>query len=210
VLYRLVYALIIPPLKALFRIRITGREHVPEGALLLCGNHTALLDPLFMAMATGARRPLNFLAKEELFRVPVLKTVIRKLGAFPVARGQADIGAVRQSVDLLKNGGRLMIFPDGTRVKHRGESPLQLGAAMISTRANAPVLPVFMSYPKRMFRRTAIIIGPPFMPGSKEGSGSGEFYRALTARIDEAVWGLGEGKTPVPEGTPSLAKEGRG
>jgi 1-acyl-sn-glycerol-3-phosphate acyltransferase len=205
--YRIAYAIVIPILRLLYRVRVTGREHVPEGAVLLCANHTALIDPIFAAMVTGWRRPLSFMAKEELFRVPIVRSFIRWVNAFPVARGQSDIKAVRQSVDVLKNGGRLLIFPDGRRVKARGESLPQLGAAMIASRAGVPILPVYISYPKHPFRRTSIVIkpiiaanpvntNPPRETASEHSDGSGaaprvsssEYYRELTGKIEEAVW----------------------
>jgi 1-acyl-sn-glycerol-3-phosphate acyltransferase len=184
--YRFAYVIVIPCLRLLFRVRVKGREHVPKsGAMVLCANHTSLKDPVFVAIVTGIRRPLCFLAKDDLFDVPVLRTIIKWLGAFPVARGQADIAAVRQSVDLLKNGARLLIFPDGRRVHGRGEAPPQLGAAMIASRAGVPILPVYMSFPKRWFRRTDIIIKPPIYPEDRKG---GEYYRELTVKIEEAMW----------------------
>jgi len=186
--YRFAYALVVPAFRLLYRARVTGREHVPEGAVLLCANHTALKDPIFAAMVTGIRRPLSFMAKEELFRIPVIRTLARWVRAFPVARGQSDIAAVRQSVAVLKDGGRLLIFPDGRRVKSRGESPAQLGAAMIAVRAGVPILPVYISFPKHPFRRTSVIVKPPFTPEPHKGGGSGEYYRELTAKIEEAVW----------------------
>jgi 1-acyl-sn-glycerol-3-phosphate acyltransferase len=186
--YRFAYALVVPLFRLLYRVRIRGREHVPEGAVLLCANHTALKDPIFAAMVTGIRRPLRFMAKAELFRVPVLRAVVRWVNAFPVARGESDIGAVRQSVAVLKDGGRLLIFPDGRRVSARGESPPQLGAAMVAVRAGVPILPVYISYPKHPFRRTYVVVKPPFTPEAHKGGGSGEYYRELTAKIEEAIW----------------------
>ena len=194
--YRFVHSVIIPLLRLMFRVRVTGRENIPDGPALICANHTAMIDPFVIAVAFNAKDPLRFMTKGELFRVPVLRSFLKAVGAYPVERGQSDMAALRQSVDTLKQGGKLLMFPEGTRVKYRGELPPKPGAAMIAVRAGVPVLPVYLSYPKRLFRRTTLIFGAPFVPELQAGSGSSEQYRALAASIHKTVWNLGEPAAP--------------
>ncbi|MBX6395282.1 MAG: 1-acyl-sn-glycerol-3-phosphate acyltransferase, partial [Alicyclobacillaceae bacterium] len=109
------------PFQSIFPLSVTGREHVPEhGGVLLCANHRSNWDPVILGLSL--RRPIRFMAKEELFRVPGLSFLIRQLGAFPVRRGTADRAALRRAVHLIRDEGQIVgLFPEGTR--RRGKGP---------------------------------------------------------------------------------------
>ena len=99
-----------------FKFRAEGVENLPQtGGYILCSNHRSYLDPIFLGVKV--KRQLAFMAKEELFRVKVLGPIIKKLGAFPIARGKGDTGAVEFAIDTVKSGKALMLFPEGTRSK---------------------------------------------------------------------------------------------
>jgi 1-acyl-sn-glycerol-3-phosphate acyltransferase len=122
------------------RIECSGTEHVPRtGPLLVVANHASNLDPL--ALAYGIRRPLHFLAARGLFRIPPVAYVLRQWGALPVAPGGLDIAAVRTCVTILRTGGALAIFPEGTRSRDGRLQPFQSGPARMAILARAPVLP---------------------------------------------------------------------
>ncbi|MBP5092908.1 MAG: 1-acyl-sn-glycerol-3-phosphate acyltransferase [Abditibacteriota bacterium] len=121
--------------------QVIGADNVPKtGGVLLCGNHISYMDP--PALGAGCRRQVHFMAKEPLFRVPVLGYLIRKVGAFPVHQNSADRAALKTAIEYLKAGEVVGMFPEGRR-RFDGKlgKPLP-GAAMIVLRAGVPVVPV--------------------------------------------------------------------
>jgi 1-acyl-sn-glycerol-3-phosphate acyltransferase len=128
--------------KLLFtRGHVSGREHVPHrGGMLVVSNHASNADPVILMDVMP--RPLAFMTKEELFRPLPLRTLLRLWrGAFPVRRGQVDIGALRDALDLIRDGYPVVLFPEGTRTPG-GLGRGHPGVAYIATRAQCPVLPV--------------------------------------------------------------------
>lgn len=140
--YRLVSALLVFPLfRGLFRGSTQGLEHVPmQGPLVVAANHGSHLDPPLLGHALG--RPVAFMAKAELFAIPLLGRVIRACGAYPVRRGASDREAIRTATAKLEEGWATGVFLDGTRQSDgRVNDPLP-GAALLSARSGAPLLPV--------------------------------------------------------------------
>ncbi|HEV8310989.1 MAG TPA: lysophospholipid acyltransferase family protein [Methylomirabilota bacterium] len=130
-------------LRLLFRFRTLGSDNVPrEGSVLLAANHVSLLDP--PAVGAGAPRQLHFLAKAELFRIPLLGALIRRLNAHPVEREGADAGALRRALFLLREGKALLVFPEGTRGIEGTLGPGRAGAGMLAALSEAPVVPVYI------------------------------------------------------------------
>lgn len=124
-----------------FQIRIYGAEDVPmEGPLLVVSNHASDFDPPILSNCV--RRPVAFMAKEELFRVPVLKQAIKLYGAYPVKRGSADRSAIRSAIDCLSDGWGVGVFLEGTRTPDARIPNPKLGAALIAAKAKVPLLPV--------------------------------------------------------------------
>ena len=142
VTYRLVSALLVFPLfRGLFRGSTRGLEHVPmDGPLVVASNHGSHLDPPLLGHALG--RPVAFMAKAELFAVPLLGAVIRACGAYPVRRGASDREAIRTATAKLEEGWATGVFLDGTRQANgRVNNPLP-GAALLAARSGAALLPV--------------------------------------------------------------------
>ena len=140
--YRLVSGLLVFPLfRFLFRGSTQGLEHVPmEGPLVVASNHGSHLDPPLLGHALG--RPVAFMAKAELFAIPLLGAVIRACGAYPVRRGASDREAIRTATAKLDEGWATGVFLDGTRQANgRVNNPLP-GAALLAARSGAPLLPV--------------------------------------------------------------------
>ena len=140
--YRLVSGLLVFPLfRFLFRGSTQGLEHVPmEGPLVVASNHGSHLDPPLLGHALG--RPVAFMAKAELFAIPLLGVVIRACGAYPVRRGASDREAIRTATAKLEEGWATGVFLDGTRQANgRVNNPLP-GAALLAARSGAPLLPV--------------------------------------------------------------------
>ena len=140
--YRLVSAVVVFPLfRLLFRGRTVGNESVPmQGPVVVVANHGSHLDPPLLGHALG--RPVAFMAKEELFRVPLLGPLIRALAACPVKRGASDREAIRIATARLNEGWATGVFLDGTRqADGRINQPLP-GAALLAACSGSPLLPV--------------------------------------------------------------------
>ncbi|MEH7484861.1 lysophospholipid acyltransferase family protein, partial [Neobacillus drentensis] len=134
--------------KPWYRIEAIGREHFPkEGGVLLCSNHIHNFDP--MVVGIMAPRPIHYMAKEEIFSVPVLGNIVKKCNAFPVKRGFNDREALRTGLKLLKDGHVFGLFPEGTRSK-TGELGKGLsGAGFFALRSTAAVVPCAIIGPYR-------------------------------------------------------------
>lgn len=172
--------------RLLFRWEVTGREHVPRtGALVVYANHRSYWDPPFLGLALP--RPVHFMAKEELFRIPVFAGLIRWLGAFPVRRGRADRASLRQALELLRAGRAVGVFPEGRRVRSEEEAEARAGVVLLAARAGAPVLPVAICGRPVPFGRVRVRIGPPFdvREALPAGRASG---RELAAVANRVLW----------------------
>lgn len=132
-------------IKILFRVRYEGKENIPtEDGIIFASNHRSYWDPAFIAF--GLKKPCVYMAKEELFKNPVFAAIIRILGAFPVARGKGDTDVIDQTVEKVKSGNNLVIFPEGTRSKTGKVGAGKTGVALIAARANTTVIPVGIVY----------------------------------------------------------------
>lgn len=151
----------------LYRIKVEGLDNLPgNGGVILCANHRSLWDPVLMGCSVG--RKVRFMAKEELFKVPVLGMLIRSLGAFPVKRGKADIESIKTALTLLKEGNVLGMFPEGTRVRKGRKSDAKAGAALIAVKSGVPIVPMAISGSYRFFSKLKIKIGEPFELGAED------------------------------------------
>jgi 1-acyl-sn-glycerol-3-phosphate acyltransferase len=125
----------------MFDLRVHNKENVPaEGGVLLAANHQSNLDPVLVAVRL--RRPVSFLAKEELFTNFFLGGLIRALHAFPIKQNSGDLGAVRETMRRLEEGHVLNVYPEGTRTEDGNIQPLQKGIALIIRKTTVPVVPV--------------------------------------------------------------------
>ncbi|WCN36727.1 lysophospholipid acyltransferase family protein [Aneurinibacillus uraniidurans] len=146
-----------------YRFRVLGQENVPDsGPLVLCCNHISNWDPI--TLGSGLERQVFFMAKEELFHVPIAGKLARECGAFPVKRGAGDRQAIRKALELLQEGHAVGIFPEGTRNLQADGTmrEVQPGAAMIALKSGARVVPVAIIGAYRLFRPITIIYGKPF------------------------------------------------
>lgn len=142
ILYYLFKGIIISPIfHTYFRGKIYGLENVPlKNPLIMVSNHASYFDPPILGGGVG--RPVAYMAKQELFEIPLLKQGIELYGAYPVKRSAGDRGAIRAALNALKEGWIVGIFLEGTRtIDGRIHDP-KLGAAMIAAKAQLPLLPV--------------------------------------------------------------------
>ena len=126
-----VYYLVTLVANILHPVTVIGRENLPEHGAMLCPNHNSNWDPVLVALKVPVNYRLHIMAKKELFCNKVFDWVLRKLGAFPVDRGEGDIEAVKNALKAIKSGDNLLIFPEGTRVEHEGDLPAKGGVAVI-------------------------------------------------------------------------------
>ena len=127
--------------KSFGRWKVIGRENIPKkGGVLVCANHVSYIDP--PALGAGTTRQLHFMAKLELFQIPIIGLFIKGLGAFPVKRGTADRGALKKAVEYLQAGKAVAMFPEGQRSLEGELLPAEPGVGMIVLRSKAPVIPV--------------------------------------------------------------------
>ena len=131
------------------------------------------------------------MAKQQLFRIPVVGGFIRYMGAFPVDRGNSDIGAIKTAIKSLKDGFSLLIFPEGTRVKKGQHVQPKGGATMIAIRSGVKMLPVFISSTRRLFHKLSLIIGKPYAPVYTERKGTAEEYQQNVDEVMRQVYELG-------------------
>jgi 1-acyl-sn-glycerol-3-phosphate acyltransferase len=143
VLYAVVKSIVRVLLRLLCRVEGRGQHHVPEtGPILLVANHSSVLDPpLVGAMAP---RPLSYLAKEELFRIPLFGRLIAAVNARPVRREGADAKALRAALRLLEKGEALLVFPEGTRGDEGTLRTPKAGAGMLAVLSGVPVVPAYV------------------------------------------------------------------
>ena len=184
--------------RKLYRIELEGAENLPvDGGLLLCANHTANTDVLVLAAALP--RPINYMAKAELFKIPGLKQLIRAFGAFPVRRGTTDTKAIKQAVSLIEGGEVVGMFPQGKRYKKQDfrKTEVKNGAGMIAYRAKCTVLPVFIATKNNqvhIFRKTKIIIGKPIpFEALPYENGTMREYEAASQCVFEGIAALSDG-----------------
>ncbi len=195
-LYAALKPLAVLLMRLLFGLEGRGQEHVPRtGPVLLVANHTSVLDPPLVGGVTP--RPVSFLAKAELFRVPLFGGLIRRLNAWPVRREGADASALRTALRVLERGGALLVFPEGTRAAREGVlRPAKAGAGMLAVLSGAPVVPLYIrgtgrAWPRgRAFFRPAKVViafGPPMRFEARGDVPRKESYDAASREMMAAI-----------------------
>lgn len=135
------WSIVSPALHTYWRLNIYGAENVPQsGGLIAVSNHASYFDPPILSNCVG--RPVAFMAKEELFKIPVFKQGIQLYGAYPVKRQMGDRAALRAATTAIKSGWIAAIFLQGTRSPDAKITDPKLGAAWIAAKAQVPLLPV--------------------------------------------------------------------
>ena len=163
--YCFIVNLLSPLVRLVYPYRLHIEGELPEGGAVICANHSSYIDPVLIAVIFGPRNYLRFMGKIELFHIPFLGWFLRKLGAFPVDRSGGDIEALRTSIDVLKSGHKLMLFPEGTRVSSDDAVAAKTGAVRLAARHNVPIVPIFISRDKRPFHRFDICVGESYVLG---------------------------------------------
>ncbi|MGH2942732.1 MAG: lysophospholipid acyltransferase family protein, partial [Solirubrobacteraceae bacterium] len=164
-LYAFVKALVVPFMRVWFRLRISGAERIPDaGPVIIAPNHKSFWDSFFIGAAT--KRHVRYMGKSELFEKGAGRLLVA-LGAFPVRRGTADAEAIETARTVLRQGGVLALFPEGTRIRDPDElGKPRSGAGRLALEIGAPLVPAAISGTENLFvgplpkpRRVAVAFG---------------------------------------------------
>lgn len=200
--FRFIYAVLSGAVRLIFGIKVVNKENEPdEGGCVVVANHISAADPIIVCY-TFRKHQVHFMAKKELFGIPIFGRLIKMLGAFPIDRGGSDVGAIKNAVAVVEEGKTLGIFPQGHRypgVDPR-ETKVKNGAALIASRTQAPIVPVYIWHKNNKggpFRRTYVIIGEkiPFESLGYSRDENGEYARITSIMFDK-VCSLGESFDP--------------
>jgi 1-acyl-sn-glycerol-3-phosphate acyltransferase len=193
------YRLLQPAAKVLawllFRPKVVGTENIPmDGGVLIVSNHPTYLDPILLAIF--APRPFSFVAKRPLFYLPIVRTFLWLTDCVPVEQDAPDRRALRLSIQKLRKGDALVIFPEGTRSDHGKLRPFQLGPAMIAAEAQVPIVPCGlagfydawkMEAPIPKPAPVAIVFGKPFVPQLPDNVPRREALSLITERMRSEI-----------------------
>lgn len=189
-LYGRVRGTLLPLFRAYFRFEYEGAEHVPaEGGAIIAPNHKSFSDAFFIGAALPGRQ-IRFMGKAELFEGRFGRTFVR-LGAFPVKRGESDSVAIETARQILQDGGILVMFPEGTRVRDSEELGIpKKGVARLAIETGVPIVPCAITGAERL-RRGALVLprkvrlkfGAPIRPDTDEPT-----PEAAGQLMDDAVW----------------------
>lgn len=191
--YKIIVGTLTPIVRFCMRIKTYGAEKErKDGPLIVCANHIAMLDVL--SLGVSFKRQLRFLAKKELFKIPLLSQLITALGAYGIDRGNGDVAAIKKTLSVLESGECVAMFPQGTRhpFVDPADTEVKSGVGMMVYRSKADVQPVFIrvkNYKYRFLRKKEVIIGDPiryaefgFTEGGKE-----EYERAAKLVFDRIL-----------------------
>ncbi len=189
--YVILYGLVFVGLKILFRFEITGRENLPDRPFLVTSNHYTLADPIFITSALRPKDLPRFMAKSEVFKFKPLGLFLTMCGAYPISRGGSDLSAIKKTLEILKAGRNVMIFPEGTRVKTEDASAAKTGAALIAAKAGVLVLPVYISPGRKLFiSKVFLHFGEPYYVTNTEKKPTSEFYREAAEDMMSRIYKL--------------------
>ncbi len=175
------------------RMRFEGAEHIPAtGAVVIIANHVNAFDPVVVCLAMT--RPVHFLAKKELFKGRFLRWFLTHLRCIPVDRDNTDRSALRRAVEVLKNGGILGVFPEGTRSLDNEMLPFKSGGSYIASQAPCVILPVAVTGTERLLhyrqKPVTLKIGEPFPYAALTGEKRRDTIERITKMQEDAVKAL--------------------
>jgi 1-acyl-sn-glycerol-3-phosphate acyltransferase len=211
VLYEVIHLISWPISRVFYGFRVYGAHHVPSrGGMILASNHASFLDPLLVASAVTTRT-VNFMAKEELFKIPVFGLVCRLVHAVPIRRGSLDRRVLESFKGLARRSQHgLLVFPEGTRTSDGSLKRARRGVGALCRAASVPVVPAriqgtYEVWPRwrllpRLFGEIEVIFGPPVEWSDEELDASGDPSGALATLIMEKIAKLHTPENSSPMG----------
>lgn len=196
------HILLVPPVRWLLRLRVVGQENIPStGAVLIVSNHISQVDPPILGVAVLPRKS-HYMAKAELFRIPLVRRAVHRMGAFPVERGGADRRALRLARDILARGDVLLMYPEGTRFTDGRLRPGMPGAGSLGLEPDLVVVPAAVWGSHRLLRRVKVAFGPPIdlseIPPGPRSRRSREAVDRMMAAIADLIPVAGGPHTDPP------------
>ncbi|MFH1379583.1 MAG: lysophospholipid acyltransferase family protein [bacterium] len=165
-----------------WRLRITGSEHVPkQGPVIIASHHRSNADP--PVVGSSIFREVHFVAKEELFKIPVLKRLILWVNGLPIKRGRQDLKAFKKAIQLLKDGKVLLMFPEGHRNPRDSFLRPKPGVGFLAGYTEVPVVPVFVVNTEKIlfFKKICVYFGKPmYFKGEHD-------YRKIAQQVMEGI-----------------------
>lgn len=195
ILYPFFFVLIWLGFKIAFFLRVKGVGNIPgrKTKILICANHTAYSDPVFVTMAFGPFRRLRYMAKSSIFKTKIKNYFLRRLGAFPIDQRSGDVASIRHAIEEIGKGKPVLVFPEGSRrLRGLDEIPALPGVGMIALKADCVILPVYITPYLAPFQRKTVVVGKPFRPERKEGERPGAAYRRIAEETLETIRELGK------------------
>lgn len=193
-LQALAFVIIVPVLLLASRVRVHGRENIPEGGFIAAPNHPSYVDPLFVAIALRGRR-LSAMGKSNLFK-GWKGRLFTRIGGFPVRRGHWDTDAFATAEHVLRDGRVMLMFPEGTIVAPGERRPAKPGIGHIASLTGTPIVPIHLDGPRAFFYRpwtwqkVTITIGEA-LPTEQDVNPSRETCQDIADRAVEAIYALG-------------------
>lgn len=175
----------------LLGLKREGLENLPgSGAAIVVANHISNWDPLILGFALP--RPLCYMAKAELFTIPILGKLLPLVYAFPVKRGAVDRQAIKTALDNVKVGKVLGIFPEGTRNLNNEPITIKPGAALLALKAGCPIIPAACIgtrgiLPLGWFKTLKIVLGRPVNIDSLSGKSHASDLEELSRKIEQEI-----------------------
>lgn len=167
--YKVIRFIVNVYISCIYKFEVLNKEKVPDsGSIVLCSNHIHWADPIILA-CKGTKRTVHFLGKAELFKNSLFTWVLNGLNVIPIKRGQNDIGAIKNSLRVLKGEHVLGIFPEGTRVKEGEEKKAEAGLAMLAIKSKALVVPVGIISSYKIGSKITLNVGDPISLDSYYG-----------------------------------------
>jgi 1-acyl-sn-glycerol-3-phosphate acyltransferase len=196
---KLLYSIVITMARGFFRLcyrhKTYGIEKLPPGGAVIAPNHVSFLDP--PAIAVSSPDQIHFLARESLFHVPLFKQLISSLNAFPVKRNLLDIGTLKKLCQLIRDGHKVLIFPEGARSKDGELQPIKHGVSLIVRHSDSCVIPAYIHgtfavwnserrFPK-FWGKTACVFGDPIFWQEFAHLDKKSAESAMTLRLEGAI-----------------------
>ena len=176
------------PVGMLYPTKFIGKKHIPKGPCIIASNHRSNMDAVLLATHTWEKK--FYLAKKELFSSKFKSAFLKGLGCIKIDRQGNDIAAIKESLNILKKGKKLVIFPEGTRTNNENNELGQMkqGVAMFAIKAKVPVVPMYILNKPKVFRRNKVFIGQPFTLEEFYGKKlTGEELEAATAKVADKI-----------------------
>ena len=172
--------------------RFLGRKNLPDGPCVICANHSGFADPIWVFLLLGVKNLPWTMAKKSVMDKPGFGRFLAAFRAFPVDRDNVDIKAIKKSLTVLKEGDRLLIFPEGTRVKNGKKSEPKSGAVLLAQRAGVPLVPVYITHGRKPFQPIKVVMGEAYTPAYTSRRPDNAEYERHTTELMARIYALGE------------------